>query len=749
MRVAKVLIDGPRELIFDYAVPADLDGIVQAGSRVRIPLGPRRVTGTVTEVHGARPRDGDRAPAFELKPILELIAGQTGVPPALLRLATWLADYYIAPLEQVMRSLLPSAVRSEETGFRRRKAVRLTEAGCADDAMEAATRAPRQAEVIAVLKAAGAGALKPLAGFSAAAVHSLAAKGLVEVVEETVTRDPQAAEAAETVDHLPSQPLSLNPAQAEAVRAATAAIDDPSASRPLLLFGVTGSGKTEVYLQATRHALDRGRTVLVLVPEISLTPQTVERFRNRFAGSSAGVAVLHSHLGDGERHDEWHRIARSGARIVIGARSAVFAPLENLGLIVVDEEHEPSYKQDSVPRYHGRDVAVMRAHLEQCAILLGSATPSLESWRNTRTGKYQLLELPQRVDDRRLPLVRVIDLRLEKPPSKGSPLILAEPLRLAMDARLQRSEQVILFLNRRGYAGAVQCPSCGHVVHCPHCSLSLVYHKSQDRLVCHLCGHRAPPLHACPACREPAIRLAGYGTQRVEETLRRVFPAARLARVDADTMGRKHELRDTLAAFKARRLDLLLGTQMIAKGLDFPGVTLVGVLNADLALHIPDFRAGERTFQLLTQVAGRAGRGDLAGEVIIQSYAPHHPAIQYARHADFPGFAEQELEMRLALGFPPFGHALLLTTRSEQDDLARFTIENLHLRLSKAPPDGVTVHQPAPSPLQRAEKHYRHQLLLQAPSSRRLTTHLRAILASMTFPKEVYLAIDVDPHSLA
>jgi len=747
MLVAKVLIDGPRELLFDYAVPGELADAVRAGSRVRIPLGPRRATGTVTQMREVG--EAEAADGYVLKPLLGVIAGQAEVPPALLRLAHWLADYYMAPLEQVMRSLLPVAVRAEKTGFRTRKVLRLPETLTPEqDAAAAglAAKAPRQAEVLDALRAAPADAPLLLADFPAASVKALQAKGLVLVEDATVERDPH---AADDVSLLPSQPLVLTPAQAEAVSAVTAAIEAPGSSKPLLLFGVTGSGKTEVYLQSVRHAIDRGQTALVLVPEISLTPQTVERFRSRFAGLASGVAVLHSHLADGERHDEWHRIARSGARIVIGARSAVFAPLEKLGLIIVDEEHEASYKQDTVPRYHGRDVAVMRAHLEGCAVLLGSATPSLESWRNTQTGKYTLVTLPQRVDDRRLPLVRVVDMRLEKPAVKGAPMILSEHLRIAIDARLQRTEQSILFLNRRGYAGAVQCPSCGHVVQCPHCSVSLVYHKTEDKLLCHLCGHRRLPLRTCPECQAPAIRLAGYGTQRVEETLRRVFPTARIARVDTDTMGRKNELRDTLGAFKARQLDLLIGTQMIAKGLDFPGVTLVGVLHADLGLHIPDFRAGERTFQLLTQVAGRAGRGDISGEVIIQTYAPHHPSIQFARHTDFTGYAAQELEMRHALGFPPYGHVLLLTTRSENDELARFTLENLHHRLAKEPPEGVVVNDPAPSPLQRAEKFYRHQLLLQGRSTRRLTGHLRAILSKMTFPKEVYLVVDVDPYSLA
>lgn len=741
--VATVLIDGPRELLFDYLVPPALGGEVKAGARVRVPLGPRRATGTVTalipETEAAVPE------GVSLKPLAGLIRGQAAVPPRLLELAKWIADYYVAPLEQVMRSLLPVAVRAEKTGFRSQKVVRLALPEQAAAALPVlAAKAPRQAEILEALQAAG-GTPLPLASFQASAVAALEKKGLVAIESATVWRDPEAG-----ASFLPSEPLPLNEEQAAALAAVEAALAAPLSAKPMLLFGVTGSGKTEVYLRAVQHVLDRGQSALVLVPEISLTPQTVERFKNRFAAVQDNVAVLHSHLSDGERHDEWHRIARQGARIVIGARSAVFAPLDRLGLIIVDEEHEASYKQDTVPRYHGRDVAVMRARLEGCPVLLGSATPSLESWRNAQAGKYALLTLTRRVDDRKLPLVRVVDMRLEKTrTAKGAPVILSEPLRLAIDARLQRSEQSILFLNRRGYAGAIQCPGCGHVVTCPHCSVSLVYHKAEEKLICHLCGHRHITVRSCPACREPAIRLAGYGTERVEETLRRVFPAARIARVDADSMGRKHQLRDTLSAFKARQLDLLIGTQMIAKGLDFPNVTLVGILNADLGLHLPDFRAGERTFQLLTQVAGRAGRGDISGEVIIQTFAPHHPAIQHARRADFEGFAGQELEMRHALNFPPHGHALLLTTRSQNEDLARFTMENLHHRLAKDPPEGVAVNGPAPSPLQRSEDYFRYQLLLQGRSAKRLTTHLRGVLAKMTFPKDVFLVIDVDPFSLA
>ncbi len=759
--IAKVLIDGPSELIFDYAVPETLAGQVRAGSRVRVPLRHQRATGTVTALVPA-PDDtalslpgepftmsGDTtvavAPArrVPLKPLTALIADQPVIPPALLALARWIADYYAAPLEQVMRSLLPMSVRNEKQGFHHRKLVTLAQEPEAATVAALETKAPRQAETLARLAAAPDRTL-PLAELPAGVARALEAKKLVVITTAVQERVPE-----EAATFLPSAPLSLNEEQAAALAAVLTAIDDPAAAKPLLLFGVTGSGKTEVYLQAAAHALARGRTVLVLVPEISLTPQTIERFKARFAGEQEQVAVLHSHLGDGERHDEWHRIARSGARIVIGARSAVFAPLENLGLIIVDEEHEASYKQDTVPRYHGRDVAVMRAKLEQCAIVLGSATPGLESWRNTQTGKYGLLTLSQRIDGCRLPLVRVVDLRLEKSRDRGTPAILSEPLRLAIDTRLQRGEQTILFLNRRGYAGAVQCLACGHAVTCPHCSVTLVLHRQEDRLICHICGFRRLPLKFCPECQDPSLKLAGYGTERAEETLRRVFPHARLARVDTDTMGRKHQLRDTLLAFQARKLDLLIGTQMIAKGLHFPNVTLVGILYADLSLHLPDFRAGERTFQLLTQVAGRAGRGEVPGEVIVQTFAPHVPAIQFARHGDFTGFAEQELEMRQAFSFPPYASALLVTVRSENEELARFTLDNLTLRLKRELPDDVQTGEPSPSPLQRAEKLFRFQLLLRARSIKRMLVPLRAVLAKTPLPKEVTLVLDIDPYSLA
>ncbi|RYD67024.1 MAG: primosomal protein N', partial [Verrucomicrobiaceae bacterium] len=562
-----------------------------------------------------------------------------------------------------------------------------------------------------------------------------------------VRRDPE-ADGIEEI--LPDSPLALNEEQEAALKVILESISTSTVSHPpspILLHGVTGSGKTEVYLQAARATLDIGKTVLVLVPEISLTPQTVRRFRARFASIQEQVAVLHSNLSQGERFDEWHRIRKGIARIVIGARSAVFAPLPDLGLILVDEEHENTYKQDQIPRYHGRDVAVLRASLENCTIVLGSATPSLESFQNTLEGKYKLVRLAKRADGQSLPLIRVLDMRLEKQKQKGGMAILSDRLRNALEQRLLKNEQSILFLNRRGFARSLQCPSCGHVCMCPHCSVSLTYHREDERLMCHICGHQAVVPRKCPECRDPAIALQGYGTQKVEEILAKVLPKAKIARIDADAMRKKHALRDLLNAFQARKIDVLIGTQMIAKGLHFPNVTLVGILNADIGLHVPDFRAGERVFQLLTQVAGRAGRGDLEGEVIVQTFTPHSPSVQFARHHDFDGFAEQELEFRRQFVFPPFAHCAVLTSRSTHERRAEFTLQTLHRRLTEDPPPGLMIGEPMPSPLVKTHGQFRFQLMLRSTKARPMTRHVQQVLQKTTLPEDVTVVFDMDAWS--
>ena len=537
-----------------------------------------------------------------------------------------------------------------------------------------------------------------------------------------------------------------------------------------LLHGVTGSGKTEVYLQAIAHALTQGKGAIVLVPEISLTPQTVERFKARFSSGRLQtlVAVLHSHLSAGERHDEWHKIRQGRARIVIGARSAIFAPVEPLGLILVDEEHEHTYKQEEAPRYHARDVAIMRGRMENAVVVLGSATPSLESYYNCQKGKYTLLELPERVDNQKMPRVRVVDMRQAGHKEKGPP-IFSPQLKEAIHQRLERGEQTILFLNRRGYSTALQCPKCGFVANCPNCSLALTYHRPEQRLRCHICGHTQTAPSVCPnqKCKNPAIRFAGTGTQKVEETLTKLFPNARVRRMDADTMKRKDDYRKTLGDFRAGKTDILVGTQMIAKGLHFPNVTLVGIIYADLALHQPDFRAGERTFQLLTQVAGRAGRGDVEGEVFVQAFTPSHPAIQYARRHDFTGFYEQEIEFREQLKYPPASRVALLTLRGRNEDKVKFSAEHLKREIEfkvqgsnfkvatgeatlnlKPETLNLIISGPAPAPLLRAEQFYRYQIMLRTRAMSKLSQTLAKIIETLALPEDVTLAVDIDPVDL-
>jgi primosomal protein N' (replication factor Y) len=473
----------------------------------------------------------------------------------------------------------------------------------------------------------------------------------------------------------------------------------------------------------------------------------VERFKSRFAEAQDMVAVLHSHLSEGERHDEWHKVQSGRARIVVGARSAVFAPLENLGLIVVDEEHETSYKQEEAPRYHARDVAVVRAKMEQCAVLLGTATPSLESYHNAVQQKYRLLNLTQRVDDCQMPLMRIVDLRLERRKEKVA-AILSEKLRKAITARLEKNEQTILFLNRRGFSTSLLCSNCGEARNCPNCSVALTFHRGAARLTCHLCGHTAAVPKKCPACSQDALIYAGFGTEKVEANVAHLFPDAVVRRMDADSMSRKDAYRETLHAFRSGKIDILVGTQMIAKGLHFPNVTLVGIINADLALHMPDFRAGERTFQLLTQVAGRAGRGETPGEVFVQTYTPFSPSIQFARHHDFAGYFQQELEFRERCDFPPFKHAVLITVRSPHEARAKLSAETLVRRLKENLGSEFILGDATPAPLEKLQGQFRFHILMRGEAIIRLSRLIRETLDKLPLPEDVLASVDVDPYQL-
>ena len=748
--VARVTLDVAVRREFDYLVPKELEPSVHEGTRVKVPFGPREVMGVVTAVL-------DESPHGNLREIIKTVGGQALVTPPILRLVRWIADYYCCAPEIAMKAVLPDAVRKEEEGWRERLYVRaLPQHG------EPPKLTKRQEDLWTIVeewRELPLQELVRLAGTTSATIRKLEDKGLVSIAPQISERDPYAKEHI-----LPTQPLELNAQQATALESIVDSMErlakrDDDEAKPVgdnvfLLHGVTGSGKTEVYLQAIAHALGQGKGAIVLVPEISLTPQTVERFKARFSQGPQQtlVAVLHSHLSAGERHDEWHKIRQGRARIVIGARSAVFAPVEPLGLVIVDEEHEHSYKQEEAPRYNARDLAVVRGQQEGAAVVLGSATPCMESYHNVQRKKYGLLSLTERVDNIQMPIVRVIDMRSAARKEKGVG-IFSPQLREAILQRLEKNEQVMLFLNRRGWSSSLQCPECGFVAECPNCSVSLTYHRAAQQLMCHICGHIETAPKKCPEtkCGNVAIRFSGLGTEKVEAALEKGFPSARVKRMDSDTLKRKEDYRRILGDFRTGKIDILVGTQMIAKGLHFPNVTLVGIIHADLSLHIPDFRAGERTFQLLTQVAGRAGRGEVEGEVYVQSFTPFHPAIQYARRHDYVGFYEQEIEFRQQLNYPPVGRVALLTLRGRSEDRVKFVADHLRREMDTVAKElgEVVVAGPAPAPLLRAENFYRYQIMLRTSRMPQLSRKLSALRETFQIPKDLRLVIDIDPMSLS
>jgi len=735
----RVIIDRAIQRELDYSVPETLAERIGIGSRVRVPFRDKSALATVLATL-------EHSDAKGIRPIEALVGEAPAISESLLELAKWMSTYYCCPLETVMRSLLPQVIRRAEVGWKKQLFVQPLTKIDGDKIDNLRKRAPRQAELLEAIakleKPMPAAQLLRKTSFDNQTLRALAKRGLIELREEAVERDPHAGE-----QFIETTNLELNAEQALALNKITDALAAPETAKPILLHGVTGSGKTEIYLQAIRIALERGKSAIVLVPEISLTPQTVERFKSRFAEAHDVVAVLHSHLSEGERHDEWHKIHSGRARIVIGARSAVFAPLKELGLIIVDEEHETTYKQEEAPRYHARDVAVVRAKIEKCAVVLGSATPSLESYHNATTGKYELLALTQRVDHQRMPLMRIVDLRQERRKEKIAP-ILSEKLSQAIAARLEKREQTILFLNRRGFSTSLLCSNCGEARNCPNCSVALTFHRHMARLSCHLCGHTAAVPKKCPACGKDALIYAGFGTEKVESTVSHLFPKANVRRMDADSMTRKEAYRETLRNFRTGKIDILVGTQMIAKGLHFPNVTLVGIINADLALHLPDFRAGERTFQLLTQVAGRAGRGETAGEVFVQTYTPFSPSIQFARHHDFAGYFEQELEFRERCNFSPFKHAILITVRSAHEGRAKLSAETLVRRLKESLGSEFILGDATPAPLEKLQGQFRFHILLRGEAIMRLSRLVRETLEKLPLPEDVLATVDVDPYQL-
>ena len=606
-------------------------------------------------------------------------------------------------------------------------------------------RAPKQAEMLRILLDCSDGTLTTTdlakrANTSPTGLQSLEGKGLIRLESVQIVRNPL------SLDPVPSTlPLTLNPDQATALQAIQGAID--SGKRELfLLHGVTGSGKTEVYMQAMASVLDQGKQVIVLVPEISLTPQTVSRFVGRFGSR---VAVLHSNLSDGERYDQWQQIKGGAADIVVGPRSAIFAPFPNLGLIVIDEEHETSYKQDAAhPFYNARDVAVKRSGLVGCPLILGSATPSLESFYCAQQGEYTLLRLPSRVSNIEMPPVEIVDMREEL--KRGNRTIFSTALRTTIEERLSKGEQVILFLNRRGFSTHVFCRTCGYVERCDHCSISLTFHFHTKRMGCRHCGYERPTPQVCPECGSVYIRYFGLGTEQVEQEVVKAFPEARVKRMDADSTTRKDAHQQILDVFRSGEIDILVGTQMIAKGLDFPNVTLVGVISADTALNLPDFRAGERSFNLLTQVAGRSGRSEAGGDVILQTYMPEHYSIQAAQRHDYLGFYREEIGYREALLYPPLSHAATILLRGEVEaeviQAANQLLDQLEVFKADRFPT-VEIRGPVPAPLAKIRNKFRWHFLLRSEDVEELRELIQCSVAA-TSPTNIDLIVDIDPISV-
>lgn len=803
-RIAAVYVEVAAEEVdrpFDYKIPEELRPLIQVGSRVQVPFGPRKLLGYVVDfpVSASAPR---------LKSIQDVLDLEPPLTPELVRLARWVAATYLCPVVTALQAMLPAVLKGKY-----RRMFRLPDAGAglllpqgeqnllerlqqkrewSQEALLAlpgvtlpllrqwvkegmliaeervgdrSTRKTRtwispavtQEELMAELDSIPAQAkrqreliehfiqqpqeqvqpeLLARFGMGRSSLDRLVEKGVLKREKREEYRDPFGGRSFVKTD-----PLPLTAEQQQAF----AAIATPLAEyrwQPVLLHGVTGSGKTEVYLQAIAQALASGRETIVLVPEISLTPQMVSRFKGRFGDR---VAVLHSGLSDGERYDEWRKIRQGEAQVAIGARSAIFAPFSKLGLIIIDEEHESSYKQEEQPRYHARDVAIRRAQEHGAVLVMGSATPAVETYFKARTGTFTWVTMNQRVQGQPLPPVHVVDMREEL--KGGNRSIFSRTLRQELESCVQRGEQAVLLLNRRGFSTFVLCRDCGEAIQCPHCDISLTFHRTNQTLRCHYCGYAEPMPQNCPACNSAHIRYFGVGTQRVEEELARLMPGLRVIRMDVDTTGRKGAHERLLTAFGEGKADVLLGTQMIAKGLDFPRVSLVGVIAADTMLHVPDYRAGERTFQLLTQVSGRAGRHEIPGKVVVQTYTPEHESIRLAASHEVEEFYRRECRMRKAHRYPPFSH--VVTCLFSHPDRTRATQAGVRAAQTLRPllPTGAELLGPVPAPIPRIQDRYRIQIMIKTETHMNESTQWLEALRQLRERKgdpELRISIDRD-----
>jgi primosomal protein N' (replication factor Y) len=750
-RFVQVALPLPLFQTFTYAVEDGLANPITVGSRVVVPLRNDKEVGICVGLSDISP--------LKKKPksVLESPDAQPAVGGALLELCRWMADYYIVPLGVVLRTVLPAALTGADTPTPARKTRRVVRLGVEIPSLlerdKTFARSRKQRTVFETIESLGGRtSIENLAAqleFSPAVLKSLEKRGLVVIEEEEVERDPFTTRGGISLTR-----LKPTPAQQHAIDE----MANAEKGEVFLLHGITGSGKTLVYIELLRRVVDeRGQTAIVLVPEIALTPQTVDRFRAAFGDR---IAVLHSALSEGERYDAWLALKRGDKRIVVGARSAVFAPLENLGAIIVDEEHESSYKQGETPRYHAREVAIVRAKAEGAITVLGSATPSLESWSNAVSGKYRLLTLPDRVGGGKLPSVEVIDLRRTAVDYTAMAqggidygAVIREPLHNAIVETMNRGEQSILLLNRRGYSSFIQCIDCGAVATCPHCSITLTHHRNPERLVCHYCLHKEDPRPDCARCGGRNLKQRGLGTQQVERLLCERFPGARIARMDVDTTSGKWAHTRILDRVAAGEVDILLGTQMIAKGLDFPNVTLVGVVDADVGINLPDFRASERCFQLLSQVSGRAGRGAKGGQVLIQTRLPNHHAVRYAVAHDYVSFVRDEMQGRVDPPYPPNVRlANIVFSGLVEDATAKLAIhagEWLRELITTRAGDEVIVVGPAPCPIERIKSRWRWHVLLKSDQPGELTRVGRYFMERFEIPGTAQLRVTLDRDPVA
>ena len=722
---------------FTYRLSPEQRDQAEVGARIVVPLGRNLVTSYIVGLLDELPAE---LAAVDVKDAQDLVDTEPVCNPEILQLARWVSDYYACPLGEVIKAALPPGMTPKSRSSSKfvkpklRRFVRLI-----SNTMEQKLTESQQ-RVLSTLAAHGPTSLQSLiktANVSASTITSLEKKALLELYDDAIRRDPLAETFGVTdAEH------TLTAAQSAVLTQIEQQMNTGDYSA-FLLHGVTGSGKTEIYMRAMSKALSLDQSAMMLVPEIALTPVFSRRLRARFGDQ---VAIFHSSLQKGERFDEWTRVRNGDARVVIGTRSAVFAPVKNLGLIVVDEEHESSYRQQESPYYNARDVAIVRAQKESATVVLGSATPSLESFHNAHKGKYHFVSLPERIGARPMAEAKIIDMR-NVFARHAKPRVFSDELLDAIRETRERGEQSIILLNRRGYSSFILCRSCGETIQCPNCDVTLTYHRSERVIVCHYCNHRAAVPRVCPSCGKKYIYYVGEGTEQLEEMLRLLFPALRVARIDRDTTARRKVFEQSLADFSAGRIDTLVGTQMLAKGHDFPNVTLVGVVSVDAGLALPDFRSAERTFQLITQVAGRAGRGDRPGRVLIQTYHPYHYALRHACAQDYEGFYEEELRYRQNHSYPPF--VALASLLVHGVDLGKVRNDSLELRkqLDLVNQDRkCRVLGPAPAPLSRLKGEHRFQLLIKSRSRKDLReiadAALRAVAESGVNLRSINLEID-------